>query len=290
MSGTGESTDFSGRPFAQTQNDETIPGTETTMNTLMPHDLRVGNDWAGRLLPEVVQPISKVTLHRARRLVGGSASPFDLFRRSGVIFVHVPKNAGKTITGVIYDDIDPIDASRINAHHSAQYLRLFDRRAFDQGFKFAIVRDPRTRFVSAFHYLKSSSKYDVDRNFAERELGQFATLSELCAAADLALVERLFHWPHFRPQVSFLCDRNGEVLVDALVLFERMGTGMAAAGNLLGRQWDVSPQASRHACEDVDAVGPLIERFYPDDVRLHEMVSSADDGLLLVAGAQRPRL
>ena len=74
-----------------------------------------------------------------------------------VIFIHIPKCAGETIRKLLgekeqelYDDQRGIE----RRHATAQQIRdFYTNGEFDRYFKFAIVRNPYERMVSAYHYL-----------------------------------------------------------------------------------------------------------------------------------------
>ena len=250
---------------------------------MIPHDLEIGSASGRRLIPRQLRPAARILLHRLRHRAGTLRSPFELYEPEGVLFVHVPKNAGKTVNGVVYDALPGPEASLLSAHHSAQYLRRLDRKTFDSLFKFAVVRDPRSRLVSAFNYLKFESPHPPDRRFADSELARFRDCDALCSQADGETLARLVRWPHFRPQVTFLCDGEGSLLVDALICFERLGRGLSVVSQHLGVHWAAPAERSTSSPSVGDAVKQLVDDRYPDDRDLHRLVAGQEDGVLFVS-------
>ena len=64
------------------------------------------------------------------------------------VFVHVPRCAGTSLEAAIFAQ------DHYSQHLTAAELRaLLGPRAYDGAFRFAFVRDPLDRFLSAFYYL-----------------------------------------------------------------------------------------------------------------------------------------
>lgn len=62
------------------------------------------------------------------------------------IFVHIPKSAGKSIALAVYGSDKP-------GHYFLEDYRYFDGDSFKRYFKFAFVREPVSRFISAYNFL-----------------------------------------------------------------------------------------------------------------------------------------
>ncbi len=167
----------------------------------------------------------------ARWLQGlvGSDRPYSLegMRRRGCIFVHVPKCAGLSVAETLFGD-------KAAAHASLEdYLYLFGARWTDRAFKFAFVRDPVARAVSAFEFLRAGGLHRWDAAFAERRLARFADVEAF--ARDGLGDPAIMAYPHFREQVSFLADpRSGRVGVDFIGRYERLAEDFACIRDRLG--------------------------------------------------------
>lgn len=144
------------------------------------------------------------------------------------IFIHIPKCAGQSIETAFLEDLGldwatravlllrPNDRPEIGpprlAHLIARdYLRhhYLSRELFDSYFKFAVVRNPWERAVSTYRYLNINESFD---DFVDR-------LTRSCSEGE-ADSEFWF----FRPQVDFVMDEAGTIVVDSVVHFENIAT------------------------------------------------------------------
>jgi len=121
------------------------------------------------------------------------------------IFVHIPKAAGKSVGMAVFGDDKP-------GHYYATDYRFADKRKFSEYFTFSFVRNPVDRFLSAYYFLKSGRGTRQDTSFFNRELSRFTSIDSVVGEW---LDERsVYFWPHFVPQVDYLTDSNGSVIVD----------------------------------------------------------------------------
>lgn len=141
------------------------------------------------------------------------------------IFVHIPKTAGQSVEHVFLNLLGltwetraplllrPNDRPELGpprlAHLTAQeYVscRYLPQEMFDQYFKFAFVRNPWSRLVSIYKYLKFDQHIDF-KTFVMREFQNHVMTD---------------HFWFARPQSDFLYDANGELLVDFVGRFEQL--------------------------------------------------------------------
>lgn len=141
------------------------------------------------------------------------------------IFVHIPKNAGQSIEHVFLNLLNlswqtrtplllmPNDRPEIGpprlAHLKAQeYVRYkyLTQEIFDNYFKFAFVRNPWSRLVSIYKHMG----YDKKREFKQFLMRDFKET-----------VFRNEYW-FVGPQSDFVCDDNGNILVDFIGRFESL--------------------------------------------------------------------
>lgn len=247
-----------------------------------PHDLRKSKGTFSSILPDSLFVDARMIYRRHAYKSGKKVSPFELYRSESTAFIHVPKNAGTFINSVVYPSMPPEISTEINAHHSVQYLRKLDPKAFAAIGKFAILRHPRDRLRSAFDYLKFKSPFDTDKEFAEMRLARFSNFEAFCSTLSIEEFESLLDWPHFQPQISFICDAQGSLLVDALTTFEGMDLGLPKIGAHWGKDWSVQANASR---EYLDSEGAMkfVETYYTHDLRLWKTVHAAPSHHCLVA-------
>ncbi|WP_339952016.1 sulfotransferase family 2 domain-containing protein [uncultured Albimonas sp.] len=181
--------------------------------------------------------------------LAGSTRPYSLegMRARRCIFVHVPKCAGLSIAETLFGD-------RAAGHATLEdYLNVFGARWTDRAFKFAFVRDPLTRAVSAFEFLRAGGLHRWDAEFAERRLARFADVNDfvLHGLGD----PEIMGYHHFREQVRFLTDpRTGRIGVDVLGRYERIEADFARICVRLGVE---APLARRNRRETTAAAPDL---------------------------------
>lgn len=144
-----------------------------------------------------------------------------------IIFVHIPKCAGNAIMQSLF-------GVRGQGHHKIiDYLKE-DKEKFYNYFKFAVIRDPIERFVSAFYYLKRGGMGTYDREFSDKYLSGFQSVDQLCKAMmeDKSLEVRVLKWTHFIPQVEYVF-LNGECALDFAIPFDQIHNGYHILKNKL---------------------------------------------------------
>jgi len=134
-----------------------------------------------------------------------------VMRARNLIFVHVPRVAGTSITRALYGE-------GCIHHHSMRYYRAVDPGFAQSAGSFALLRDPVDRFASAFAFVKSGGTPTCRLSdvFAA-QTAHIATVDDYLSflegrpALDLDFV--------MRPQSWFVCDADGSVLVKRLFLY-----------------------------------------------------------------------
>jgi Sulfotransferase family len=139
----------------------------------------------------------------------------EKIRKAGVLFVHVPKNAGMSISEMLYGCQVKHASVRYYARVAPDLLRDLD--------SIAVIRDPVDRFLSAYDYARAGGSAD------NRVSAPFYEIYKAFRSVEDALdhVERaasLYHVDHiFRPQTWYLADAAGAIRVRRLVRFEQVG-------------------------------------------------------------------
>jgi hypothetical protein len=159
-------------------------------------------------------------------------------RKHDAIFVHVPKTGGQSVEKVLLElnglkweerapmllrkNADPAVGPERLAHiTAAEYVSLghVTREDFDRMFKFAFVRNPWSRMVSAYLY----RDLEHDMSFA-RFVEQFLDYDD----------RFLNDTRHAMPQAEYLYDEEGTLLVDFVGRFERIAADFAEATEQMG--------------------------------------------------------
>ena len=142
-------------------------------------------------------------------------------QRRGVLFIHVPKNAGTSVCHQLY-------GTQIK-HETVRYYASVAPRVLDLP-SFAILRDPVCRFLSAFAYASNGGTRDrkVARPFNARYRA-FETVDD--AIDHLATARSPFDIDHiFRPQSWYLTDAQGDCRVENLIPYEEIDSLGAIMG------------------------------------------------------------
>lgn len=127
------------------------------------------------------------------------------------IFVHVPKAAGFSVSNALY--------GKALGHIKAQNIRRYARVEFDCCFKFAFVRHPVSRYISALSYVREN--YEVlqgSPGLPPRELLSLSPADFLDQWLDgMAIEDTNFV---FQAQSDFIFDDDDVLLVDYLARYE----------------------------------------------------------------------
>jgi Sulfotransferase family len=137
-------------------------------------------------------------------------------RRNPVIFIHIPKNAGSTISAQLYG------AHR--GHRSALFHLRADPQHFRSKVSFAVVRNPWSRIVSAYEFGRTlNPNHRPFLNETRRIFARYRTFDDFILQ---------YLWPNrgkidsldpiFRHQSSYLCDDSGRILVGKVFQFEEL--------------------------------------------------------------------
>jgi hypothetical protein len=174
----------------------------------LPHSLR---RWIyARRRPAEFQRLQEIRDGRVED--GRTCEPFD---RCKCIFVHIPKTGGVSITNSLF-------GGKAAGHLSIdEYRLMFDKHDFTQYFKFAFVRNPWSRLLSAYAFLKRGGFHASDRAWAERHLAPFDDFNHFVEG--WVKTENILSFPHFAPQHLFICAGGDRTpAVDFLGRFERI--------------------------------------------------------------------
>jgi hypothetical protein len=182
------------------------------------------------------------------------------------VFVHVPKAAGSALKAAAPEIL--VARGHVEAYRFARAGLLGLAPSF------AIVRDPADRFRSAFNYLQAGGGNPANARWAQRVLGGFTDPSELlrAMAASRVLTARVLSFVHFRPQVEFVCDSGGDLLVDHLLAYERLAEEWRRLCDTIGipqRELPVlrrSPGTTGGNLGDAEIA--LLRKLYAEDYRL----------------------
>ena len=135
---------------------------------------------------------------------------FNQLHKYHCIFVHIPKTAGISVSVSLL-------GKSIGNMSALYYQVLFGKEKFKSYFKFAFVRNPFTRLISSYEFLKAGGGGPLDANNIQvvkpcKSLEDFV-LNYLTPAT--VKTNR-----YFKPQHDFVCNSSNRILVDYLGRFE----------------------------------------------------------------------
>jgi chondroitin 4-sulfotransferase 11 len=153
-----------------------------------------------------------------RRVLVARRTP--LWLDAGIVFIHIPKAAGTAINEALY--------GRFMGHVRASDIERSGSPALRALPRFAIVRNPWDRLVSAYRFVKRGGGIGGPnagrvRRARQYRAPQFETFErfvhEWLAGRDLAKLDPVFH-----PQSLYVCGRDGDLLVNHLGHYEDLDT------------------------------------------------------------------
>jgi hypothetical protein len=164
------------------------------------------------------------------------------------VFVHVPKVAGQSVEQVFLDHHgltwetrealllrprkDPSEGPSHLAHLTArEYVErgFLTAQEWDAYFTFSFVRNPWARAVSLYKYLGDHRRMPFSKFVRDRLTGPYVQQRPR----------------YFGPQADFVCDRDGQVIVDLVGRLERIREDFAVVARRVGLPTETLPHQNR---------------------------------------------
>lgn len=111
-------------------------------------------------------------LKKYRTFSGANISINNINYDKKFIFVHIPKTAGTSLRIAL--NMPPFD------HFTAQYFYDNYNFEFRRFFKFAFVRNPLSRFISLYNYVRMEENYYHSSKFPSNSLGGKHPFYDIC--------------------------------------------------------------------------------------------------------------
>ncbi len=184
-------------------------------------------------------------------------------QRAGLLFIHIPKTAGTSISGALY--------GRNLPHYSIHRYRRLYGQALQGTPSFAVIRDPIERFVSAYRFHRGGGSNVVLSDRYERARLKGINDFDRLIAFFSEDPRRLARASAFLPQTGYVADADGAPAVDALFAMHD------EAGEPIGlRPWlglVALPRLNASAPMDLELSAPArraLSRLYEADMALFE--------------------
>jgi hypothetical protein len=131
------------------------------------------------------------------------------------IFIHVPKNAGVSISRALF-------GMRVG-HRRYKDIRLHEPELVDTCFVFAFVRNPWDRFLSTYKFFMQGGFNEDDERWASQNLSAWGSFQDFVLALENQEdAERILAHKHFRPQAYWLLDHRGKLQLDYVGRYESL--------------------------------------------------------------------
>jgi hypothetical protein len=195
----------------------------------------------------------------------------DIYLKRGILLIHVPKCAGSSVEQALYGDV------RIH-HRTWQELSRDYPEAWEKCTKIAVVREPVSRFLSAYNYLRLGGRNEYDLNFSRRYIrGKSAEQLAALIDRDIHFRKRAMSFFHFRPQSDFVAN-GSQIMVDELIPMERLWPRLERHGVTQ----PIHKNQTRSAAATVRDLSPQtasqIRSLYARDCELHEIAMGSEGG------------
>lgn len=194
----------------------------------------------------------------------------DVPEKPPILFIHIPKNAGSSVTEAIY--------GRSTGHRPAWMYMANSKKKFYDRTSFAVVRNPYDRFCSIFHHYLSSPRLSPwEANVGKTFFSKYSTPDEFAHAIAANSKRRAF-FKTLTPSLSQTnwLKVNGKIAVQYLFLFEKMDKLEIFLRNILDDPQFFLPHANaskRHGSWEKELgteAKQIIKNLYKDDFQLWE--------------------
>lgn len=191
-----------------------------------------------------------------------SFKPFDYYK---CIFVHIPKNAGLSVSYTLFGNTGGSHRKIIN------YQDFFAPQTFRRYYKFAFVRNPWDRLVSTYSFLMKGGISEKDRKWAEENIMHYPDFETFVKEwlNDANIRNSL----HFQYQHLFLEDKNGKLAVDFIGRFENITEDFKIIAKQLGINRELKKTNSSQRDKDykqyyTEETMRIVENVYKQDIKL----------------------
>lgn len=150
------------------------------------------------------------------------------FHKTKSIFVHIPKCGGISVANSIFSHTVP---------HSSltDYQIMFGKEIFETYFKFTLVRNPWSRIVSSYTFLKNGGFDQRDNLWTKENINNFESFEEFII--QLPNNKILLNWIHFMPQHKWILSPTGKNHFDHIGKLENIDDELRFLCDRLGLKY-----------------------------------------------------
>lgn len=217
-----------------------------------------------RKVYKIARPDRYRMVEESRALAPQTGMNVAPFFRTKTIFIHIPKTAGISVVLSLYGGNVSMSHTRLR-----MFRLLFTEQEFDSFYKFAFVRHPADRLVSAFNFLKGGGITAEDRAFADAQLAPYDDFSSFVRS--WLSPANIYSYIHFVPQHDFVTIR-GKLAVDYLGRFETLAEDYEHIRQATGIGEPLKQYNMRNDAKALPEIAPdvrrIIEKVYEKDFEL----------------------
>jgi len=133
-------------------------------------------------------------------------------------YIHIPKTAGVSVR----------DSGLVKKENWRGHTPAMDIRDLDKFFSFCFVRNPYSKILSSYLFLKSHPSGDSNRHIIDKWTKKeflnlaYSNFKEFCVGYGLGDVDELDDKHFLFTQTSYLVDKSANILVDFVGSFENL--------------------------------------------------------------------
>jgi chondroitin 4-sulfotransferase 11 len=200
---------------------------------------------------------AKASVKSVVRRLGTFAGQLRATYMYDFVFVHINKNGGRSIEAALRLPFQHLTALELRQQLGA--------RRWEQRFSFAFVRNPWDRVASHYHYRVQTNQTGLRANpipFGEWVVRAYGERDPL-----------YYDKPQmFMPQVNWLSDEQGTIIVDYIGRFERLREDFDEVCRRIGRSASL-PHVNRSANRDYRGLytpetADIVARSFAPDIAL----------------------
>jgi len=182
------------------------------------------------------------------------------FDANRCIFIHVPKTGGTSVFSFF--------PGLLQMHDTYHVYQEKSPVLFQKYYKFAFVRNPWDRLVSAFNYLRTSS-HELHPRAIKQDIATYRDFRDFVLRGLRTDSMATYHL--FTPQSEFLCNNAGEILMDHLGRFENIQEDFSIIARKLAMKVELPHRNSSakkldwRKCYDDQCI-EIVAEFYQRDI------------------------
>ena len=188
------------------------------------------------------------------------------FYESKTIFIHIPKTAGISLVKSIFGDVT------LEGHRSVSYYKQVFKNRYSDFFTFTIVRNPWDRLYSSYKFLQKGGINIHDKNAFETHLSIYKDFEDFVInGLNEKIISKI---THFIPQHEFICDKNGEIIVDYVGKFENLNKAVDKINDILKSEFKIEHhnKTNKKNYKDIYTTEMIVKvnQIYQKDIDIFE--------------------